>query len=371
MSLSSAPLTRERIAEAVARAWRRVLDPGSLSSDDAFDSAGGDSLGFLRLVHLIEEDLDIALPLDALSLMDTPTGLIAAIQDACAGVGAGAAFRPKVFMVPVAGGDAPGQARFRAGCAAALDIEPVQLPHWTTIIAPSFTFGSVCTDVIRQIEAKVPSGPILLAGYCFGGAVASAVARQLHEQGRTVAFLGILDGDITWFRRQPTTEIQSISGLERLKSMRWAWQQGRLTEHLAWLTAQTLEQRGRGLLRWLARNGRYRRLPSTFGFYLNRYLQMALLPRVDRPGLTRTMRADRPAPIPTAVFRTVYHGPDRPEDLGWSELFRPVSATIVKGDHDGVFALEAIDELCAAFVRSVGAPPPLVYEPGRNPVATT
>ena len=73
------------VSEAVSKAWALVLPASSLKRDEAFDVAGGDSLGFLRLVHLIEEDLGVVLPLEALSPTHRPSDLADAIHLAMSG----------------------------------------------------------------------------------------------------------------------------------------------------------------------------------------------------------------------------------------------------------------------------------------------
>lgn len=353
------------ISAAVAQAWRAVLDRTSLADDQPFDVAGGDSLGFLRLIHLIEEELALGVPLTAVSLAHRPSDLVAAIRALTEDAPAETRIRRKVFLVPTAGGTGPGQAAFCAGCAGDLDIEPLRLPHWTNIVDPSFRFASICTWVAEQVKAKCGDEPIHLVGYCFGGAIASVVARMLHREGYRVAFVGIIDGDVEWFRR-PAGQRQERTAVDAsaLKVFPWAWhrlerfyltwRQGRATENLARTVAELLELCDRRLLRWAVNRNLHRRLPEKFHFFLNLYLQMILLPRLDRPAFRQAMRADRPVPVPIAVFRTRLHQAGRPDDLGWSELFHPVRVSVVDGDHESVFTPAMLDVLCQEFVRAIG-----------------
>lgn len=364
------------IEAAVSRAWVRVLGAESLARQEEFDAAGGDSLAFLRLMHFIELELDREIPLGQVGMSDTAETLAAAIEAILLGHGqddTAQTERPVVFMVPVSGGDGPGQARLRAQCAPWLDMRTVRLPEWTAIMRPDFAFESLCDSVADQIDQGAGAGPILITGYCFGGAVASIAARKLVQRGRKVGYLGLVDADLAWFQRPPSRPHRTMSGIERLKSVRWAWQQGRLSEHLAWQAAELLEQRGRGVLRWMARGNRHRVLPETFRFHLNLYLQMVLLPRVDRAGLIRLISDDHITAIPTTVFRTGHHAADRP-DLGWKTLFDPVAVEVIQGDHNGVFDPETIgslgDQLVASVQRAIQRPPAYA-PPVRNPVAIT
>ena len=371
-----------RISQAITSAWFKVLDTGSTPPDGGFDVAGGDSLGFLRLIMMIEQDLDIAIPLDQVGMDMTQDQLAAAIaqvmRPACsdgAGVGEDKPRRPVVFMIPVAGGDGPGQARLRSGCADRLDVQCVDLPHWSVIMRPGYTFDSLCDALVAQIKARAGDAPILLAGYCFGGALAAIVARKLVDQGHRVDFLGLLDADVTWFRRPTPLREARPSCLELVRSLRWAWQKGRLAEHAAWHAAEFLEQRARFVLRWLARGDRFRLVPQALRFHLNLYLQMVLLPRTDRRGLIRLMSTSQLAHIPTSVFRATGHDYERPEDLGWSELFAPVEVRTIDGDHQGVFEPELIHGLIDGFVAAVADAPERSASRGqgtvRKPVATT
>jgi len=379
MTLGCSP---DRIGRAVMNAWSMVLRGGPSPPDSPFHAVGGDSLTFLRLVMSVEEDLGVSIPLDAVSMEMSADQLAAAIAgvvqslstDGIAPRDAGGP-RPVVFMIPVAGGDGPGQARLRAGCADGLDIQCVDLPHWSVIAQPGYTFESLCDSLVDQILARAGGTPILLAGYCFGGALASVVARKLLDQGHQVGFLGLIDADVTWFRRPQPLRQPGLSQVERMRAMRWAWQTGRLAEQVAWYAAEILERRGRVLLRWLGGKGRHRLLPEPLRFHLNLHLQMVLLPRTDRSGLVRLMRSSSLAHIPTTVFRSDAHDADRPDDLGWSELFAPVEVVAIGGDHAGVFEPVAISGLVEAFTGAVatviGQRHPGAQNPPRNPVATT
>lgn len=46
---------------------------------------------------------------------------------------------------------------------------------------------------VQVIQQSFPQGPYYLMGYCFGGVMAYEMARQMHNQGCEVAFLGLLD----------------------------------------------------------------------------------------------------------------------------------------------------------------------------------
>jgi len=55
------------------------------------------------------------------------------------------------------------------------------------------TVESIAAHYLRQIMTVQPTGPYLLGGYSFGGAIAFEIAHRLERQGQTVSFLMILD----------------------------------------------------------------------------------------------------------------------------------------------------------------------------------
>ena len=58
---------------------------------------------------------------------------------------------------------------------------------------PAVTIEVHASQALSAICARQPEGPLALAGYSIGGAVAYEVARQAHNAGRQVEWLGIID----------------------------------------------------------------------------------------------------------------------------------------------------------------------------------
>ncbi|MCF8468288.1 MAG: hypothetical protein K9G33_12870, partial [Sneathiella sp.] len=78
---------------------------------------------------------------------------------------------------------------------------------------PYGTLEEVASDHIRYIRARQSDGPYLIAGYSGGGLTAFEIARQLKQDGDTVAFLGIIDSPSPQFNPEIKIEL-----MERLKS---------------------------------------------------------------------------------------------------------------------------------------------------------
>ncbi len=58
---------------------------------------------------------------------------------------------------------------------------------------PSVTVEQHANQALSLISERQPEGPLALAGYSIGGAVAYEIARQAMEAGRDVEWLGIVD----------------------------------------------------------------------------------------------------------------------------------------------------------------------------------
>jgi len=84
-----------------------------------------------------------------------------------------------------------------------------EAPRLSELLGPDQPFYALCADwelgkgpatfeeMARlhtlEIVRACPEGPYVLLGYCYGGNVAFEIARQLHAQGRPIAFLGIIE----------------------------------------------------------------------------------------------------------------------------------------------------------------------------------
>jgi thioesterase domain-containing protein len=55
------------------------------------------------------------------------------------------------------------------------------------------SIDELATDYADRIAGIAPTGPIRLLGWSFGGSAAFLIARELHNRGREVSFVGMLD----------------------------------------------------------------------------------------------------------------------------------------------------------------------------------
>ena len=57
---------------------------------------------------------------------------------------------------------------------------------------------TMASSYTQIIEMRQPEGAIRLLGFSLGGFIASLIARDLHQSGREVSFLGLIDSNPSW-----------------------------------------------------------------------------------------------------------------------------------------------------------------------------
>jgi enterobactin synthetase component F len=173
------------------RAFARATGRTAVSADDDFFAIGGDSLAAMGLLtDLSRAGLEVPLPL--LLERRTPAAITAALAAAHqpAAPPPGAAV---VFLVCGAGADGIDLATFRADCAAEIRFVLLEYPDWQQMITPGFEMPAMIEHFLSRIRSHSASGPVLLAGYSLGAAVAMALADSLRDAGREVSGLFLFD----------------------------------------------------------------------------------------------------------------------------------------------------------------------------------
>jgi len=353
------PATR-RARKAVARAWARVLDRRSLRADVTFDEAGGNSLLLLRLIFDLERQCRIALLLAPFSTDQRPSDMARALDRCLEELADDVAdATPALFVLPAIGGDDPRLVEFRTLCRPALRAELVELGDWPELLEPGFDVPTLARRLAGRIVARAPTGPLLLAGWSYGGFLAVAVAAALGEVGREVAFVGVLDTTASPTslvdlapRRRPTK-------LENLRQVPTWIRTGDGRNRLADFIVTRVVGRPR-LLR-LAVRLRHVWLPFGFRFDLNRRMGLRL-----RRDLMEEWRGRRepPPPVPAGtvvMFRAAETVPDVPDERGWCVAYPDLRVVPVTGGHTTMLEPPHLATVCErvteAALRAVGRNP--------------
>jgi acyl-CoA synthetase (AMP-forming)/AMP-acid ligase II/thioesterase domain-containing protein/acyl carrier protein len=176
----------------VARQWMKVTGKENVSVTESFFDAGGDSLGAVKLVMLINEAFGIDLPLEAIFNADTIAGLAEYIGN----FGAITSGR----LVPLAPGTGdpifcwPGLGGYPMGLrdlagkmsVVGRPVFGVQAYGLNISQIPDQSVSEMAARDVMEIRKVQPSGPYTLIGYSFGARVALETARQLEASGQTV-----------------------------------------------------------------------------------------------------------------------------------------------------------------------------------------
>ena len=185
---------------AVAEIWSSLLnvDVDRIRADDRFFLLGGNSLQAMQLVEHTERRFSRKLLLNDLVTDPTIRELAAlmgapVVRDSLALLRPGVGSRPAVFFVH----DGDGETLLYRNLAQRLSPEHAVYglqPHSANGHAMLHTrLSDMAQHHIQKIRRVQPHGPYLLGGLCAGGVIAYEIARQLQQQGESIAMLALID----------------------------------------------------------------------------------------------------------------------------------------------------------------------------------
>ncbi|MGE6333297.1 amino acid adenylation domain-containing protein [Stenotrophomonas sp. NPDC077659] len=193
------PMEQE-LASLFARALGREM-PVAVDAD--FFSLGGDSLSAVHLLLAIEQRWRCDLGLGALFAQPTVAALAARIAEppALADHALGAVIAlatserevPPLFVMHPAGGIAWNYRTLARALRPARTVYGLQSPALDPQQAMPSSIEVMANDYVRRIVTLQPQGPVHLLGWSVGGILAQAMAVRLHEIGREVGELVLLD----------------------------------------------------------------------------------------------------------------------------------------------------------------------------------
>jgi len=182
---------RERL---VARVWEQVLGIAPVGADDDFFDLGGDSLAAAEVLAQLEIETGRTLPLSVFAASATVTHLAEALRvdspSSCSSLVVLHADGEGAPIVLVHGNR--GDSLHYASLAHALG---ASRPLWTledSLPPEDVGLDALAARHVATLVAARPAGPFVLAGFCYGAAVAHEIACLLRRQGREVALLALL-----------------------------------------------------------------------------------------------------------------------------------------------------------------------------------
>jgi thioesterase domain-containing protein len=87
----------------------------------------------------------------------------------------------------------PDLSPFRSSLGDLTGLEAIRYPGWKRYVAPDFSIGVFIDELVAEILAKVPQGPIRIIGSSIGGHFGYAVALKLQAQGHELAGFCAID----------------------------------------------------------------------------------------------------------------------------------------------------------------------------------
>ena len=250
---------------------------------------------------------------------------------------------PTVFLSG-AGGGVPDLDVFREGPGDPTQVEVIRYPGWTRYATEGYAADALIDDLAREIDRRVPAGPIRIIGVSVGGHFGYAVGLRLQAQGREIAGLCAIDSMMM------ATSAPSVG-----------WRQRALAQALELLRERRLGDLGlfmrskfwRALIRApgdrlpsLARQWPAS-LPSAFDPLFEEELSMRLLLRIVAPWMASLDRNPAALDAPALLLRTGFAAGD---DIAWRRRCPDIMIRDIPGQHHNLFDAGNVGALRGAFI---------------------
>ncbi|MFE4053385.1 amino acid adenylation domain-containing protein [Streptomyces sp. YIM B13518] len=170
--------------------WRAVLGVERVGLQHDFFESGGSSVKLIELIHHLQDEFNLAIPVSHLFRVTTLQGMARTVEHIITGRLPGAQpwlrFNPDagpvVFCFPPAGGHG-----------LVYRILATRLPEYELVAFNYLTGDDKTARYADLIESLQPQGHCELLGYSLGGNLAFEVAKELEHRGREVRDVVVLD----------------------------------------------------------------------------------------------------------------------------------------------------------------------------------
>ena len=347
--------------QAVAQTWAVVT--GHPAEDAlSFDEAGGDSLGLMEIVFVLEEVVGCKLPLDHFHPGLTISGFVDQALICLSGPAEPiASAAAPIFLCPAMYGDLPYLADFRRHCGDAMDFVTIDYGPWQDCLIPGFTLGTLVDLVVTAIEQRQPSGPVTIGGFSAGARLSFEVARVLESRGRAVKLLALLDApapgcvgaDLEPEGAAPNRLRAWWWVMNRLYSAR---RDGTMTRRLGrLLAAPFVGDWAAPLWRAVARRSRPLRgnadLASLW-HWIRHYIAVSRRTNALNRGASKVPPPEARLAGRTVLFRCAVPHRRALPDYGWDQFVRQLTVVPVAGNHYTMLT-DHVAQTAAAFITAV------------------
>ncbi len=193
------------LLEAIVRAeWQAVLDSPEIGAHDNFFDVGGNSLLAAQLHARVETAAGRTVPILALFQDATLEGMVATLSGRDWPLQGRAVrpirlhgSRPPLLCIASPEVNTLGYVMLARHLPSDQPVYVLQLPPEVNRMAvlPPTDMAAHAARYIEALESGLYEEPFRLLGMCGGAHLALAMARQLHDEGRTVDFVGVVN---TW-----------------------------------------------------------------------------------------------------------------------------------------------------------------------------
>ncbi|HEV8722247.1 MAG TPA: amino acid adenylation domain-containing protein [Candidatus Binatia bacterium] len=191
---------RDEIECRLCRVWSEVLGIDRIGVDDDFFAIGGHSLLASKLFARLDEEFGRSLPVGILFAAPTVRSLaehyrvpkITSQTPALVAITA-AGILPPVYAVPGVYGSVLAYTNLSQALGSNQPFYGLQSLGLDGAEPPLENIEKMAKRYISEILLVQPRGPYAIIGACFGATVAYEMTRQLLDEGKEVAFLGLLD----------------------------------------------------------------------------------------------------------------------------------------------------------------------------------
>ncbi len=191
---SAAP--RDTIEQMLSQIWAKVLNVKRVGLHDNFFDLGGHSLLAVRIVAEVEKLFGTRLPLATLLQAPTVAELAEILRkenwtpqwSSLVPLRAGGS-KPPLFLMHSHGGNVIEYYPLANQLDPDQPVYALQARGLDGKIVKGRSIEEMAADYVEEIRSFQPEGPYYLGGFCLGGSIALAAARQLSEAGQEVALL--------------------------------------------------------------------------------------------------------------------------------------------------------------------------------------
>ena len=255
-----------------------------------------------------------------------------------------------IIFLSGAGGGAPNLDVFRESVEDVTRFEVISYPGWERYAADGFSAEVLMADLVAQIAARVPRGPIRIVGLSIGGHFGYATALRLQEMGREVAgFCAIDSFMITSSKPLAGWRGRAVAqGLELLRRRRFGefirFVRSKFWRGLFRLAGSRLPN----LLQGFSSSGRQPSV-SALDPIFEKELSLRLLIQGVAPWIASLDRESVPLKAPAILLRTRLTAADDP---AWLRRCPNMEIFEIAGQHHTLFEPQNIGSLREAFVTA-------------------